>query len=99
MKSVHSEAPPASRPVPEVCGKVLGNGQAVLDGSGSGAGAWLAAAGTSVGIPLGTPACATGTPMARHAPADKIAHQPLPRIGSLIARGTYTRAGGWGAGS
>jgi hypothetical protein len=40
--------------VPEVCGNVLGKGQAELDGSGSDGAAWLAAAGTSVGIPEGT---------------------------------------------
>ena len=53
MKSVHSDAPPASRPVPEVCGKVLGNGHAVGEGSGSAGAGVDAAAGTSVGIPAG----------------------------------------------
>jgi hypothetical protein len=54
MKSLHSDDPPARRPVPEVCGKLLGNGQALLEGSGSGADGVLAAAGRSVGIPGGT---------------------------------------------
>ena len=70
MKSDHSDAPPSRRPAPEVCGNVLGNGQAVVAGSDSVGGESLAAAGTSVGIPAGTwaanplpgaPAMATAT--------------------------------------
>src|SRR5579862_2661061 len=94
MKSLHSDAPPARRPVPEVCGKLFGKGQAVLVGSGRVAGAWLAAGGTSVGIPFGTPALATGAAAPKQAETPRIAHQPLPRIGSLIASATYTRLGG-----
>jgi hypothetical protein len=53
MKSVHREAPPAKRPVPDVWGNVLANGHAAVDGSGSAGAGSLAAAGTSVGKPAG----------------------------------------------
>src|SRR5579872_2956739 len=94
MKSLQREAPPANRPVPEVWGKLFGKGQAVLDGSGKAAGAWLAAGGTSVGIPLGTPAVAAGAAAPKQAETPRITHQPLPRIGSLIARAKYMRVRG-----
>ena len=69
MKSVHSEAPPASRPVPEVCGKVLGNGHAAGEGSGSDGAGVDAAAGTSEGIPVGVWAPAVAAPGHAHTPA------------------------------
>src|SRR5437588_8653664 len=77
MKSLHNDAPPASRPVPEVCGNVFGNGQAVDDGSGSGAGCQLPAGGTSLGIPLGTVAAAGTAAPTKTAPATS--HPPSRR--------------------
>src|ERR1700744_2167340 len=68
MKSVHSDAPPDSRPWPEVCVKLEGNGHAVEEGSGSAGSGVEAAAGTSLGMPEGTWAAATPGPSHRHAP-------------------------------
>src|ERR1700759_1153767 len=67
MKSVHSDAPPARRQGPDVCGNVLGNGQAVADGSGRLGAGVLAGAGTSDGIPFGTWAAASAAPCHRQA--------------------------------
>ncbi len=86
MKSLHSEAPPASRPVPEVCGNVFGNGQAVLDGSGSVGGVALAAAGTSLGMSAGTLAAAV--PAWRQRVATTATAAPRTR---LMAREDTTR--------
>lgn len=87
MKSVHSDAPPLSRPVPEVCGNVLGNGHAVGEGSGSdGAGA-DAAAGTSVGMPAGTWALAVAAPWHAQTTATNVIPNPTTRS-LLTVRGT-----------
>src|SRR5947209_3623057 len=64
MKSDHSSAPRSRRPVPEVNGNALGKGHADCEGSGSVGSGEVAAAGTSAGMPWGTPAKASGAAVA-----------------------------------
>src|SRR5436305_82775 len=78
MKSLHTDAPPAKRPVPEVWGKLFGKGQAVLDGSGRVGAVVLAAAGTSLGIPAGTFAWVWAAKQPRQAAMATNADKPLP---------------------
>ena len=85
MKSVHSEAPPASRPVPEVCGNVLGNGHAVGEGSGSDGAGEAAAPGTSVGIPAGIWALAVAAPCHAQTPT-------ISNVSSVWRRGCRARS-------
>src|ERR1019366_6812270 len=97
MKSVHRDAPPSRCPVPEVSGKVLGNGQAVLLGSGRVGGAWLAAAGTSAGSP-GMLACApSGTARKRNSATPtsvvQTRHNSLPTTHSFTPRHDTPRLG------